>query len=384
MISVYVGKPRSGKSYKAVSDIVDQFIGGDFIGKGGRLEDDKYDYLYTNIKGLKFDEINDYLEITGAIRRIRRLDWKIFYHHLQKLYELAQKDVEDEELVEYLKRYQLHKVLFVDDEAHMHFPDSTRDPVLVWFLGYHGHMGFDIWLLSQSLKKLNAKYYEDCEDFIEAQPAKKTLSENHLRYMCYVDSDLKKPNRYETIDLLKNPKIYRLYKSGDMHKPKKILHKYLGMVGFLFLATVGLFYFFLSHFAGNADNAAHDLRDANQYAQYVSSSYGDSQLFQMNCDESRCWNGSEKFRPVSYPLDVVYAVLERNNFEVIAKNIVASVDGLRQPATPPRYKIEAYYVFVSMDDLKRLLPDLFIPYEDESPKSIIKSIQEKKDDESII
>lgn len=390
MIRVYVGLPRSGKTYKVVTDILDVFIGSGFLGgSSGFLSsyasrsgnDVKYRYLYTNIEGFKFDEVNDYFDNNDIDRKAVRLDWKIFYHHLTKLYEMKMRNKSDDDLIEYLKEKNLYKVLFVDDEAYMHFTDSTRDPVLVWFLGYHGHMAFDVWLITQNKKKINSKYFMDCETFIEAQPKSKAVTDNRLRYFYYASDSFTKEQRYQTETLKTRPEVYALYKSGDIHKPKKIIYKYISFMLFALAFTIGVVYYFIHHFqSGAIENAAPATEMASKA--FPSKRSHPGRLYTINCDSGQCWNGDFKYQEYSYPLELVYTIMQRGSYELVGSHVVASMNTSGVDYDRYAYKIKSYYVYADEEAIRNDFPLMFIPYEQDK-RSLLQNAAENGEPEAI-
>ena len=391
MIRFYLGLPRSGKTYKVVSDIVEVFIGDGFFGGGswfkrlsGSKKDIKYKYLYTNVQGFKFDEINDYFDNHGIDRRAVKLDWEKFYHHLVTMHDMAKSDKSDEELVVYAQEHKIHNVLFVDDEAYMHFPDSTRDPVLTWFLGYHGHLGFDVWLITQNKKKVNEKYRLDSETFIVAQPKSKSISDNILRYFYYASDSLSDDQRYAKEAIKTRPEIYELYKSGDIHKPKKVLYKYLVYLVILLVILGVLIAFFLNHFGGNANKAAADAAAISQNKNAIHHAPGENDaLFDIRCDQLECWNGDPKYRRLSYPVDLLYEISGRYKFEVLTGRMVAGMLSAIADYDRYPYKIKSYYIYANKARMHEFFPRFFVPFEEDKGVSLVKAAEDAATEDGV-
>jgi len=206
MIKIYTGLPRSGKTYLAVKDINDEFIYKpeektffSFLKKPKK--EPKYKRLYTNIGGFKHDQINEVFEHYEIDRKSIPLKWDIFYNHLKKLRDLDEEEQGDESLIAYADKYNLYKSLIVIDEAHKFF-DKKLDTVLVWFLGYHGHMGMDIILITQNKVKLHSNYLADSENFVDAQPKSKSFGANQLRYFYYASSSYTDKQRFDKKSIL--------------------------------------------------------------------------------------------------------------------------------------------------------------------------------------
>jgi len=223
MISFLTGLPRSGKSYRAVWYIQKHFIdpkSKDYA---------KHRYLYTNIGGFKFDRVNALLSespLEDYTKESLYLDWDVFYKYLLKLHEMAKADKPDEELLTYARYHKLTPALFVIDEAYR-FYTKKSDPVLVWWHGYHGHLGHDILIIIHRPSLMNSDYKSHTEEFIDAQPKSKSINNSIFRYFHYSDDKYTKEARYASDKLTANPDIFALYKSGDLHKPKKIIYKFI-------------------------------------------------------------------------------------------------------------------------------------------------------------
>lgn len=247
MISILTGLPRSGKSYRAVWYIQKHFI--DVKSK----DYDKHTYLYTNIGGFKHELVNETLmqnpidngtDQPDTLKESVYLDWAVFYPKLQKLHEMAKADKPDEELLVYARYHKLTPALFVIDEAYR-FYTKTSDPTLVWWHGYHGHLGHDILIIIHRPSLMHSDYKAHTEEFIDAQPKSKALFSNQFRYFYYSIDNYSKTNRYHSDKLQADPDIFALYKSGDLHNPKKIVYKFIFIAILALLFILFLAYYFL-------------------------------------------------------------------------------------------------------------------------------------------
>ena len=263
MITILSGLPRSGKSYFAVNYANEIFI------KPSSPKFHEYQYLYTNIGGFKFDKVNDDLapfplepdksvfftdvnpflvkEDSDFTKEAIYLDWSDLYKHLTKLHEMAIADKPDEDMLRYCRYHKLTPALIIIDEAYRYFTKKT-DPVLKWLFGYHGHLGLDLMVIIHRPQLMSADYYGYTETYIDAQPKSKSLSDNTFRYFWYssaVYSHGSNGTNYDKKKLKAKPEIFALYKSGDLHKPKKILFKYIGIMAASALVIAFLAFFFL-------------------------------------------------------------------------------------------------------------------------------------------
>jgi zona occludens toxin len=337
------GLPRSGKSYFMVNDIVTRFV------DHKHKDYTKHQFLYTNIGGLKIDDLN--LELAahpietdeGYIqKKIILLDFKKLYHHLTALYEIANTVVEDldDKLLEYCEKHNLTPAWFVFDETYLYFKKRS-DPVLVWWLAYHAHMGHDIDLMLQNKGMLHDDYLCFSETFIDAQPKSMSLSDNIFRYYVYASEQYNAKQRYETKNLIIDQRIFSLYKSGDRHKPKKILYKYLALFVVAFLIVFLAFARLLNK--GTPESSPPEsvtIQPAVTTSDGTTKELEDGELYILRCDKSTCTLvGSSNY---AYPFNYVKSVVVVNNLKYIYSsvvNYVSSVDNL----TAISYFTDYYY-----------------------------------------
>ena len=304
MISIFTGLPRSGKSYRAVWYIQKNFI------DPKSLDFPKHKYLYCNIGGFKHDLVNEQLQKNPLImddklkekyplilddmlvKESIYLDWEWFYKHLTKLHEMAMVDKPDEELQTYARYHKLTPAFFVIDEAYRYYTKKV-DPVLKWWHGYHGHLGHDILIIIHLPTLMSSDYYKPyVEDYIDAQPKSKSLSDKSFRYK-FFSSDLYKTTPFHHVDKISvDQNIFELYKSGDMHKPKKILHKFIGYIAGGALLIAIMIYLLFSRLA--PDPVENENLQSNQFASIdenitvEKSPISSSMLLRVRCDAIAC------------------------------------------------------------------------------------------------
>jgi hypothetical protein len=301
--------PRSGKSYRAVWYIFSNFL-------NPKSKDfNKHHYLYTNIGGFKHDHVNEILnddnysisvegdeddlgrqESSNIIKKSIYLDWDVFYKHLSKLHEMAKADKSDEELLKYARYHKLTPALFVIDEAYRFYKKSS-DPVLVWWHGYHGHLGHDILIIIHRPSLMHSDYKAHTEEFIDAQPKSKSLTNNRFRYFFYSDDFYSKKNNYSSDSLTAKSEIFDLYKSGDLHKPKKIVHKF---IGYIILALLFIFFIGKSFYDRTSEKLSTDQTDESEPVSNASpsttvsapsavSTFDSNSIFiRVRCDQTSC------------------------------------------------------------------------------------------------
>lgn len=382
MIKYFTGKPRSGKTYLAVYEIYHQFINpvnSSFFGFVKTPISSKYRYLYTNINGFNHDNVNKNFDEKNINQKSFELKWDLFYHHISSLYKLDNSGLSDEDLVSYVKKHNLYKSLIVIDEAHKYF--DKLDKILVWFLGYHGHLGFDIILITQNLKKVHDKYKADSEIFIDAQSKSKTFFDNQLRYYYYQSDYYSPAQRYDRKSIFTSEKIYSLYVSGDIHKPKKIYIKYIVLLLILFSFTIYYTSSFFLNFGSNNDNilnnntalVTYDNNDSNTtLVSYPKKSYTTSNLnLVVICDNFECWNSDDNYKSISYSTSYLLNVLKKNNIDVVyteKENQIVSASGYTL------YNVQKFYIKINNNAAHYYFPDFFRPYISNKPISIASSV----------
>lgn len=145
MITLYSGIPRSGKSYKMVSDLLDN--------------KDKF-YIVQNIEGLNLDLFPHIIDFR---RYIENTETKMEFN------EFFSKEYQVKFCAEIREKYGL-PVLVIIDECHEWF-DRSFKPLKMW-LSYHGHLGQTVWLVTHKSTNLSSTY----RSFIEIEYRAKSSS----------------------------------------------------------------------------------------------------------------------------------------------------------------------------------------------------------------
>lgn len=220
MLSLIIGPPRSGKTYKAVHLINDEY---ELHLKG----ESKYRFIYTNINGLKFDHFD------GFVKQYDKNDFLTAVsqeYTLSSQYEngfLENVDNYDEYALKNGIYENYHHCLIVLDEAYNTFT-KTFNESLGRFLSYHGHFGIDIIFLFQSKRQTNREYLVHTELMYMAQPSGKRLFSSLFKYKVYSTSSNFNYNLIRSENLKFNQKVSDLYSSGSKeiyksYATKKIL-----------------------------------------------------------------------------------------------------------------------------------------------------------------
>jgi zona occludens toxin len=252
MISYYTGIPRSGKTLKAVYEIYFDFIfdGTDMsnkikkiIGKKEEKKEDKYLYLCTNINQFNFD-LSD---------KFYKLDFQELYKNLKVLYDMYILHKEDDKIIEKAKELKLYKVLFVFDECHNFFKEK-KDPILVWWLTYHGHIYHEIILITQGMSLLSKEYKSQGEQFYKAIPQTYRLSKKTFKYSLYSSFHMYKTDFIKSLTITPTKEVFDMYVSGDKVNSKSILHKYIFLFFTLLILCIFSFIYVIDSFSTSTDS----------------------------------------------------------------------------------------------------------------------------------
>lgn len=235
MLNIILGPPRSGKTYKAVNLIYEEF-------QLYKENKSKYRYIYTNINGLKFDEFKGFVKPYNKVDFISATQQENSLNSQHENGFLA--DIEDYDSYALkngiYKDY--HHCLIILDEAYNTFTKTFNDS-LGRFLSYHGHFGIDIYFLLQSKRQTNREYLVHTELMYIAQPSGKRLISKLFRYKVYSTSMQKNDNLIKTENLKFDKKISDLYSSGS-----KQIYKSYATTKILFLIFFIIFSYFMYQF----------------------------------------------------------------------------------------------------------------------------------------
>lgn len=230
MVLFLTGVPGSGKTYKASYTIFNNFSSNEKAKK-----DLKKGYVncYTNINGLKFDNLKNVLY----------LDFEDLYSKLEQLHNFYKKKANDDQLIELCKELNIYKTLFVIDECHNYF--DVNDKVLVWWLSYHRHLFHDIFLITQNLSLVYTKYKGFAEYFYKAKPTTLSVLKKNFKYDVFINSRLSMTAKTHTEKLSKMKEVFDIYKSGDSVKAPNLLLKFyiFSFIAFIILIVFGYYYF---------------------------------------------------------------------------------------------------------------------------------------------
>jgi len=287
MLVYLTGVPGSGKSYKAVYTIFNNFSDSE---KAKR--DIKKDFVncYTNINEFKYDKVKNTF----------KFDFDEFYKQITELHKMYKNKSTDEELIEKCKEFNIYRSLFVIDEAHNYF--DKKDTVLVWWLSYHRHLYHDVYLITQNLSLIESKYKAFAEFFYRAKPQLVSINRKYFNYDVFINSRMAMVHRAGKDKIPKLKEVFELYQSGDAIESGNILLKYY-LFSFAALIACGfIFYYVYSHFtSGSSQPPIQNTKKITQsnsdtlksYSSFNADSLSDSgftekKFIVMNCSYSTC------------------------------------------------------------------------------------------------
>jgi len=235
MFSAIVGRPRSGKSYKLVHLIVEEF-------KKHQKGISQYRFIYTNLNGFRFDAFG------GFVKRYNKANFDGAMQQEFGIYSQA-----EEGLIDYGDDYDkwaiengvyadYHHCLIIIDEAYGTFTKTLEDHKNR-FLSYHGHWGIDVFFILQSKRQINRTYFDQCDIFIVTKSSAKRLNSKLFSYKIYSTAEVTKDNFIETVTLTLDKNIYCYYNSGSTVLFKSFVLKKL--IPLFFFIPALYFYFFV-------------------------------------------------------------------------------------------------------------------------------------------
>ncbi len=314
-IKYVVGNPGSGKTYFAVHEIY--------------TNSQKYDYVYTNINGFDFEAFNN----------VKEFKFSNIYEHISHLYSIYSSHEDDFSnsdnnidlvLIEYCKKHDLYKSLFVIDEVHNVFKEKN-DNIITWWLTYHRHLFHEFILITQDLSLVNSEYKRIAEFFYKAVDGQKRLFQNRLKYVQYSNYRMYQNSIIKGggVELKKDDTIYKIYHSGEYKKVNSFVAKYIKILIFLFILSGVILYFFLDSLSSDSldkpkptnkisktvksnkyntshNNKTKNNKQNNNQKQDILSS--DEYVYYISCVGQNCYVGKNyNFIPYSY----VYGLFER-------------------------------------------------------------------------
>jgi len=331
-ITYYTGVPRSGKTYRAVDLLYKNFVlknkPGLFSKKKKKSE---YKNAQTNINQFDFK----------ATKKITKLEFDVLYEQLSTLHEMYMDKKDDSELIIKAKEFNIYKTLFVIDECHNFFK-VKRDPILTWWLTYHGHLYHEILLITQDLSLVDTEYKSIAEHFYKAVPQKFRMQKSVFKYVGFSSYKLFTKDKIGVVSVKAKSEVFKLYVSGANVNTISVYYKYL----FFMTICVLLAFYTTFLFSGNisdktgqeaneSDIPVNEINplnskkilssadDENQVIPKISNfKLDDKKLFKINCFAKECLLNIDSknyeiptklFTKIIEDIDKQYIVLEKSS-----------------------------------------------------------------------
>lgn len=238
MIQLIEAPPRSGKSYFAVNYLC-KFTKYDALYHEFVLQDSVL--IISNIEGLKIN----HWKLSECLKK----------QSMQEFFSIANFE-------KIMSQTGKTRVIIAIDEVHELFPAGYKDPEIYNFFAYHGHIGLDIILMTQSLDATTRLFNPLLEYVVKVTPRSRAVFK-HFSYSYYT---VKGTFLYSK-SLQKSQMVFRAYKSfrQDEHqKPKNAVKQWLIVTLVFFLVAGGLFKSALAIVAGKSEKARIQAENSEQ------------------------------------------------------------------------------------------------------------------------
>lgn len=248
MIQLLEAPPRSGKTFFAVNYAV-KFT--------------KYDGLYheyildpsvliiSNIEGLKINHWQLDATLRSRLSDSDKKDvpegclFKNWNLDGRKKTDVLEKFFNIENFEKIMEKTNKNRVIILIDEVHDYFPTGYYNQKIYSFFAYHGHIGLDIILMTQSLDATTRMFNPLLESIIKVTPRSKAV----LNRFSYTFCD--KSGRFlYSQTLAKDQLVFKAYKSfrvDEHNKPKNAVKHWIiitvaifSVGGFLFKTALSL------------------------------------------------------------------------------------------------------------------------------------------------
>ena len=215
MIQIIEGPPRCGKSYYAVNYLM-KFVDydplyTDYALKPGVL-------IISNIEGLKV--------------RHRSLDEILQKRTIEEFFTVANFE-------QLMVHYQVTKVILLIDEFQKLFPDGYKNTDVSFFFQYHGHIGLDIFLMTQGVSTVARWFIPLVEYFVRVTPRSKSVL-NNFSYR-FVDTK----GRYLYSKTVGKKEVvfnaYNSFRVDEHNKPKNAIWHWFVIITVFAIAAIVLF-----------------------------------------------------------------------------------------------------------------------------------------------
>lgn len=214
MLTLITGKTGSGKSYKIISDIL-AVIETRKVITNIHMNLTHENYIYKDES-----QIRDYIdEIAILFKEVKSLPL----------------------LIEDLKEKEFFGAFFVIDECHLVGFRKKLDPIINW-LSVHRHINQDVYLVTQTLKKIDPTYYPDIHFHYDMIASNKRVNKDLIGWYKYDEIG---GDKIQTKYIKPNKEIFEIYKTGQSEKSSNVfMVKLVLLVAFFFLMLMVMYYFF--------------------------------------------------------------------------------------------------------------------------------------------
>jgi len=319
LINYLVGKPRSGKTYEAVYIL------------NGHLEKKSYGKIFLNINGFKSDNY-------PVVEKIRYDDFfEVYLKELHTFYKKVKRNHEDYDILILAKlkedgylsnKYNPkesnsnQKTFLVIDECQEYL--GSQRVAISWFFSYHGHLGFDLLLITQAIGLVHTKYKYTIETCTSSAQATFKLTDKYFTYRIYGTTKMGKNDLVETYRRKKDPKIFALYKSGDRVKFNPFVFKKLFFIVILLFVLYFYYSYFMDSMKKSSSSSANSSNSISSVQKLSSNTKDNTEvnevfnddfkyLFLIKCYKQKC-SLKNKFSSVPYH---VFMQKKDINFKII-------------------------------------------------------------------
>jgi len=248
MITLLIGVPGSGKTYFAVNELVKY------------AKNATYKNIYTNINGLKIDDLN---KLNDKVK-FHRFDYDLFYDEVEKEYKFFLDNPKIEDYDKQVKKEGILKdyydSLIIIDEAQMYLLPTDPNKR---FVTYHRHYKIDMLYITQAKHLLDKIFLINIEKLIVAVPPAKRFLNSGFRYFFYPSSKEFRKDLYAKETLFLKNKISYYYDSGSNKLSKSVFLKFFTPIIGLFLIAYLPYYYYTSKHEIKPDNNITVSRDSN-------------------------------------------------------------------------------------------------------------------------
>ncbi|MBE0501679.1 MAG: hypothetical protein IBX47_09575 [Desulfuromonadales bacterium] len=246
MIQLIEAPPRSGKSYFGVNYLVG-FTKYDALYSEYVL--DKNVLIISNIEGLKIKHwaLTHCLNIDPLAKLSTALPARV-----KEFFSIANFE-------NIKKTTSKNHIILMIDEVHELFPSGFKDQSIYDFFAFHGHLGIDVFFMTQGIDSMSRMFNPLLEYIVKATPRSKKISSTFSYRFC----DLKGKYLYSKVIRSKQHvfNAYQSFRQDEYNKPKSAVMITAILVIVVFVAAVSLFNIAFGKVKSKGKNAALNSRE---------------------------------------------------------------------------------------------------------------------------